>query len=91
MTDLKIVELLNAAGYRVEFQTLPKDGMLPAGPGVALRWENNTMIARGVDSSDALRGAARYVVTEVEAKRIDELTRRGVLHAALTELLGKGR
>lgn len=89
MDVLKIIELLNAAGYRVEFVTLPKEPMLPAGPGVMLHWENCRLVTRGVDSGDALRGAVRHVLAEVELTRIDELTRRGALHAALSAELGR--
>jgi hypothetical protein len=81
---LKMIELLNAAGYRVEFCTAAKDGVLPAGPACVLTFENTTLRTRGVDPDDALRGAVGYVLKEVEGKRIAELKRRGELHAALS-------
>lgn len=84
MDNIKVIGLLNAAGYRVQFLTLPSDGTLPEGPAVVLTWESVTLTTRGVDAGDALRGVARYVLKEVEAKRIAELKRRGEFHAALS-------
>lgn len=89
MDNFKIIGLLNDAGYRVEFVTADKNEHLPAGPAAVLKWESSTLITRGVDAADALRAVALYVVKEVEAKRIAELTRRGELHAALSAELGR--
>lgn len=92
MDSLKIIGLLNAAGYSVKFATLPdeKDLKLPALPSVAISWEGMTIVTRGVDAGDALRGASRYLVEQVEATRIAELKRRGSLHAELMAELAKG-
>lgn len=80
---MRVIQLLSAAGYRVEFVDLPADGVGPAGPAVSLRWENCTTVTRGVDHADALHTAAEFVMREVEKKRISELMRRGDLHALI--------
>lgn len=88
MNHIRIIEILNAAGYQVQFYTAPADDKWPEGPAVALIWESCRTSTRGVSAEDALRGAAQYVLSNVEKKRISELERRGALHAQLTELLG---
>ena len=80
---------MNTAGYQVQFAALAAEGALPAAPGALLTWEGRKVVIRGLTVSDALRGAANYVVTEVEAKRIEELQRRGALHCALLLELGR--
>lgn len=87
--DLKIIELLNAAGYAVQFANLHKDGVLPAGPACLVSWEGIQLVTRGMSPTDALRGAAQHIVTEVEGKRIEELKRRGEMHAALSAELAR--
>jgi len=83
MNISRTIDLLNEASYRVQFALLPAEGILPACPAVLLSCDGYTLTTRGVSSADALSGAVKCVLSEIEGKRVAELERRGALHLAL--------
>jgi hypothetical protein len=87
MDCIRVIEILNTAGYRVQFYTAPANDKFPAEPAVKLSCESFSVSMRGVNAEDALRSATEYVLSEIEQKRISELERRGALHSELTSLL----